>query len=181
MYENSVFMASVLLTEHGNFIRAVIRSHVENEDQVVDDIYQDFFLSLVYRPIPKSVKNIKGYLYRAITNDIVDAVRKVERYQDRIQKYSKQLTYSINNTNPENALIETEEINKMLKLIGGQLPRSEVQAITFRFKNNFSIKEVAKKMHVNSRTVSRYICVGLRKIRHFLAIKRGNYNDSSQS
>ena len=180
MYENSVLMVSELFTEHGNFIRAVIRSQVKNEDQT-DDIYQDFFLSLVYRPIPKGVNNIKSYLYRAITNDIVDAVRKIGRYQDRIEKYSKQLTNSINNTNPENAFIKKEQLDKMFALIKGRVTNSESQAIDLRYRKHHSLKEAAEKMGVNDRSVSRYICVGLRKIRHFITIKRGNCNDSSQS
>jgi len=170
MYENSVFMASELLTEHGNFIRAVIRSQVKNEDQA-DDIFQDFFLSLVYKPIPKGVRNIKSYLYRAITNDIVDAVRQVERYRVRIHKCSKQLTNSINNTSPENALIEKEQLDKMFALIKGRLPNSESQAIVLRYRKQHSLKEVADKMGVNDRSVSRYICVGLRKIRKLLTAK----------
>lgn len=170
MYENSVLMASELLTEHGNFIRAVIRSQVKNEDQV-DDIYQDFFLSLVYKPIPEGVKNIKSYLYRAITNDIVDAVRQVERYRVRIHEYSKQFTNSINNTSPENALIKKEQLDKMFALIKGRLPNSESQAIFLRYRKHHSLKEVAEKMGVNDRSVSRYICVGLRKIRQLLTAK----------
>jgi len=170
MYENSVLMASELLTEHGNFIRAVIRSQVKNEDQA-EDIFQDFFLSLVYKPIPKGVKNIKSYLYRAITNDIVDAVRQVERYRVRIHEYSKQFTNSINNTSPENALIKKEQLDKMFALIKGRLPNSESQAIFLRYRKHHSPKEVAEKMGVNDRSVSRYICVGLRKIRQLLTAK----------
>lgn len=170
MYENSVLMASELLTEHGNFIRAVIRSQVKNEDQA-EDIFQDFFLSLVYKPIPKGVKNIKSYLYRAITNDIVDAVRQVERYRVRIHEYSKQFTNSINNTSPENALIKKEQLDKMFALIKGRLPNSGYQAIFLRYRKHHSPKEVAEKMGVNDRSVSRYICVGLRKIRQLLTAK----------
>lgn len=170
MYENSVLMASELLTEHGNFIRAVIRSQVKNEDQA-EDIFQDFFLSLVYKPIPKGVKNIKSYLYRAITNDIVDAVRQVERYRVRIHEYSKQFTNSINNTSPENALIKKEQLDKMFALIKGRLPNSGYQAIFLRYRKHHSLKEVAEKMGVNDRSVSRYICVGLRKIRQLLTAK----------
>ena len=170
MYENNVLMVSELLTEHGNFIRAVIRSQVKNEDQV-DDIYQDFFLSLVYRPIPKGVKNIKSYLYRAITNDIVDVARRVEKYKTLMHKYVECLDYPINKNTPENALIEKEQLDKMFALIKGRLPNSESQAIFLRYRKHHSLKEVAEKMGVNDRSVSRYICIGLRKIRHFLAIK----------
>ena len=168
---SNVSCAAEIFSKYGDFIRAVIRYQVGNDAQA-DDLFQDFFLSLVSRPIPAGIQNIKSYLYRAITNDIVDAARRVQKYQTRIHKYAKCLDNSINKSSPENALIKKEEINKMFKLIEGRLPHSEAQAITSRFRNNFSIKEVAKKMHVNNRTVSRYISAGLSKVRQFFNSKK---------
>lgn len=168
---SNVDRAAEIFSKYGDFILAVIRYQVGNDVQA-DDLFQDFFLSLVSRPIPAGIQNIKSYLYRAITNDIVDAARRVEKYRTRMHKYAECLDYSINKNTPENALIKVEEINKMFKLIEGRLPRSEARAIRFRFWNNFSIKEVAKKMHVNNRTVSRYISVGLRKARQFFNSKK---------
>lgn len=178
-YANNVNLAARVFEEHWTFIRAVIRSQVNNEAQA-DDIFQDFFLSLVYTPMPKGVKNIRGYLYRAITNDIVDAVRRLEKYQTRIRRYGKQLNHSNYETGTENPLIEREQLDKMFALIKGRLPSSESQAITSRYGNHNSIKEIAEKMKVDVRSVSRYISVGLRKIRQFLTIKRGKYNDHFQ-
>jgi RNA polymerase sigma factor (sigma-70 family) len=68
---------------------------------------------------------------------------------------------------PENALIRTEEMSKMFELIEKRLPRSEAQAIVLRYRNHHTIKEVAEKMDVNSRSISRYISKGLSKIRQF--------------
>jgi len=170
---SNVDRAAEIFSKYGSFILAVIRYQVGNDVQA-DDLYQNFFLSLVSRPIPARIQNIKSYLYRAITNDIVDADRRVEVYQTRMHKYAECLDNSINKSSPENALIKKEEINKMFKLIEGRLPRSEARAIRFRFWNNCSIKEVAKQMHVNNRTVSRYISVGLSKVRQFFSVKKGN-------
>jgi len=168
---NGVALAFEVFTEYGSFIRAVVRSQVQNEAQA-DDIFQDFFLSLISKPVPKGVKNIKSYLYRAIINDVVDAVRRAEKYQSRIKKYSEQLNYSINKTDPRNALLdEEEELDNMFALIKGRLPSSESQAIALRYRSHHSIKEVAEKMGVNHRSVSRYISVGLQKVRQFLTLK----------
>ena len=168
---DSVGTAAEIITEYSDFIHMVISSQVKNKSRV-DDIFQNFFLSLVAKPVPQDVKNIKSYLYRAISNDIVDAARRVEKYQTRMHKYAECLNYSVNKSSPENALIEVEQTNKMFKLIEGRLPRSEAQAITLRYRNNYNIKEVAKKMKVNNRSVSRYISVGLSKIRQFLTVKK---------
>jgi RNA polymerase sigma factor (sigma-70 family) len=164
--------ATKIFEEHAVFIRAAIHSQIKNHTRA-DDLFQDFFLSLVSKPIPEGIRDIKSYLYRAITNDIVDGSRRTEKYRARVKKYAESVNYAINKSGPENALIETEEINKMFKIIEGLLPRSEAQAIILRYKNNCSIKEVARKMCVNNRTVSRYISTGLSKIRKFLTIREG--------
>ena len=166
----NVGQATVIFARYGDFIRAVIHSQVRNEAQA-DDMFQDFFLSLVYKPIPQNVKNIKGYLYRAITNDVIDATRRVERYSHHMHKYAEHFNHSINKRIPENAFIEKEETNKMFELIKGRLTNSQSQAIDLRYRNHHSIKEVAEKMDVKSTSVSRYISIGLRKIRQFLKLK----------
>lgn len=170
---SNVTRAAKVFEEYGDFIRAVIRYKVGNDAQA-DDLFQDFFLSLVSKPLPPGIQNIKSYLYRAISNDVVDAARRVEKYQTRMHKYAECLNYSINKSSPENALIQIEQTNKMFKLIEGWLPRSEAQAITFRYRDSCDIKDIAKKMHVNNRSVSRYISAGLRKVRQFWTVKRGN-------
>ncbi len=162
--------AAEIFSEYGDFIRAVIHYEVK-DDARSDDLFQDFFLSLVSKPIPAGVQNVKSYLYRAIINDVVDATRRVEKYKNRVNKYANRLNYSINKNTPENALIETEETDKMFKLIEGRLRNSEAQVISLRYRDSYNMKEVAEKMHVNTRTVSRYISTGLSKIRQFLTEK----------
>lgn len=168
-YKNNVNIAAKIFAEHADFIYAIICYKVRNEAQA-DDLYQDFFLSLVSNPVPTGVKDIRSYLYRAITNDIIDADRRVKRYQVRIRRYAEVLNYVTNNNTPENALV-AEENDKIFKLIGRCLPSSEAQAITLRFKDNRDIEEVAAKMNVNKRSVSRYISVGLKKMRQFLTTR----------
>ena len=162
--------AAKIFTEYGDFIHTVIRYQVKNETQA-DDLFQDFFLSLVTSPLPTGVRNIRGYLYRAITNDIIDATRRVERYRNHMHKYSKHLDRPINKRTPEDAFICVEETSKMFELIKGRLRNNEFQAITLRHKDHYNIKDVAKKMDVKRTSVSRYISEGLRKIRKFLVVR----------
>jgi len=169
-YAYNVDNAAKLFEEYGDFIRAVIRCQVKNETKA-DDLFQDFFLSLVANPLPADVRNIRSFLYRAITNDITNAVQRAENYQNKILKYAKRVNNSINNKTPVNVVIEAEETNRMFELIERRLRRSEAQAITFRYRNNHNIKEVAMKMNVSSGSVSKYIYLGLSKIRHLLKLK----------
>ncbi|MBN1392780.1 MAG: sigma-70 family RNA polymerase sigma factor [Sedimentisphaerales bacterium] len=161
-----------VFSKHGDFIRAVIRYKVKNE-VLAEDIFQDFFLSIVSRPIPSGVHNIKGYLYKAIINDIADATRRIEQYKARVNKYIKFSNFSVYKNEMENALIEEEETKKMFKLIEGRVRRSEARAISLRYRDGYKVKEVAKQMQVERRTVSRYITSGLGKIRKYLTVKQG--------
>ena len=162
--------AAEIFAEYGGFIRAIIHSQVKNETQA-DDMFQDFFLSLVCKPVPQNVKNIKGYLYRAITNDIIDSARRVERYMNHMHKYSKYLNSPINERTPEDAFINVEETNKMFELIKGRLRNNEFQAITLRYKSYHSVKIVAKIMGVKCKSVREYTSRGLSKIRQSLKLK----------
>lgn len=162
--------AARIISEYGNFIRTIICFKVKNED-LADDLFQDFYLSLVSKPVPAEVRNVRSYLYKAITNDILDATRRIEQYKTRINKYAEFSKYSINKTTPENALIKMEETDKMFEALEGWLQRRESQAISLRYKDSFDVKEAAKKMNVDNRTVSRYVSSGLSKIRHYLAVK----------
>jgi len=58
---------------------------------------------LIHKPIPKDIQNIKSYLYKAVTNDLVDTARRVEKNK-KIIKYIAVNKYSIEKPNPENAL-----------------------------------------------------------------------------
>jgi RNA polymerase sigma factor (sigma-70 family) len=164
--------AAEIFSKYGGFIRAVI-SYKVSDTGLVDDLFQDFYLSLVSRPIPSGIQNIKSYLYMAINNDVIDAARRVEKYRTRMRKYAECSDFSINKDTPENALINKEEINKMFKLIEGRLPHSEAQALKERYIHNLTIKEIAEKMCVKTQTVRRYICEGLSKCRQFLTAKQG--------
>lgn len=172
----NVQLASMVFADYERFIRAVIHSQVRDQAHA-DDLYQDLFLALVQKPIPESVKKIKAYLYRAIANDAVDVVRRTQTGRTLMRKYGKRPNNSINKCRPENALIEKEQMDRMFELIRARLPKSQTEAITLRYWHNHNTGEVAKRMGVDVRTVSRYISVGLRKIRHLLMVKQDDYYD----
>jgi len=165
---SNVKAAMRVFIEHGDFIRTVIGCKVKNKDRA-DDLFQDLFLSLVYKPLPMDIRSMKSYLYRVITNDIADAVYRVEKYQNRIRRYAEYRNRYTTQHRPESSLIEVEETNKMFKLIEDQLPPSEAQAVILRYRNHCGTKETAERMNVDSRSVSRYVSVGLSKIRHFFS------------
>jgi len=172
-YRNNVDMAARVFAEHGNLIRAVILAKVKDKAQA-DDIFQGFFLSLVCRPVPKYVRDVRSYLYRAIANDAFDHIRRMERYEALVGRCSQQYGYCINTPSAEDALITEEEIGKVLRVIERQLNGFESKAIALRYGSCLSIREVAERMNIKTRSVSRYICVGIKKIRRYLTVERSD-------
>lgn len=163
-YRENVELASQIFSEYGDFIHSIIHTKVQNVEKA-NDISQDFFLSLVRNPMPSNIKNKKSFLYRAIIHDIADARRRVDRYSTHIEKYRQKVKSSINKTPSKNAFKEKEQIIEMLELIKEQLPGSCSQAIILRYRDNQSIKDVAKQMGVQRASVSRYLSTGLKKLR----------------
>ena len=162
--------AARIFAEYGDFIRSVIRYRVADE-AFVDDLFQDFFLALISNPLPRDIRNIKGYLYKAITRDLIDAARRVERYRTRIYRYAERGGRCTTENTPESALIQQEEMGRMFELIEKHLRRSEAQAVLLRYRNRYTIEEIAAKLGVNSRSVSRYISKGLSNVRQFLRVR----------
>ena len=153
---NNVQRASVIFSEHSDFIRAVIRHRIHDESKA-EDLFQDFFLSLVSRPIPPDVRNLKSYIYKALINDISDRIRHIERYQTLTHKYAEHNGETINKGVVEDAFIEKEQMEKMIELIGKRTTKREIKAIAFRYCDNLGVQEVAERMGIDSRSVSRYI------------------------
>ena len=162
--------AAKVFAEHGSFIRAIIRFQASDESHE-EDLWQEFFLTLVRRPMPSDVRNVKSYLYRAITNDVVDMTRRQEKYQHHVKKHAEEIRISINKATPADAIIETEDSDSVFGYLTRQLRRRESQAVTMRYRRNYSIAQIAAEMGVDKRTVSRYLSSGLRRLRAILAIE----------
>jgi RNA polymerase sigma factor (sigma-70 family) len=171
--------ATAIFSEHCDFIRAVIRYKIKDES-MAEDLFHNFFLSLVSRPIPAEVQDIKGYIYKAIINDITDHIRHLGRYQAMTNRCADYKKLTVNNRLPEDALMEKEQTDRIIELIRKRVTKNEFKAIASRYCDGLSIKESADRMSINDRSVVRYISTGLSKVKNFLAIKQEAENDSAQ-
>lgn len=163
--------ASAIFEEYGDFLRAIIYLHIKDKS-MVDDIMQNFFLTLVAHPLPDDIEDMKSYLYQAIINDIIDSKRRIQDYQVTMQRLKKIVAKNqmqqgaINEKN----LIEREEIAKLFIKIKTKLPQPEADAILNYYAFRKNISAGANKMKVDVRTFSRYVCVGLKKFRQILKL-----------
>lgn len=159
-----VELATEIFENHGATIRAFIDHHV-NGSTDADDIYQTLFLSLVRRPIPPHVQNVVGYLYRAIQNDVIDTARRRKSYQDLISRYAEDPRHDTVQEDVQNMLIKAEDVQRIAQTVKKHLRHHEAQAIFRRYGCNHKDQDTVKKAHIKKRTLSRYVCTGLKKLR----------------
>ena len=100
--------AAAVFAEYGNFIRAVIRFQASNEF-IEEDLFQEFFLLLVAKPLPVNIYNIKSYLYRAVTNAVIESARRRARQERYLKKHVEEIRITVNTATPQSAIIKTEE------------------------------------------------------------------------
>lgn len=165
-FRNNVERAAEVFEEYADTIRAMIRFHVKNGEE--EDVFQTLFLSLVRKPVPRRIKNIRGYLYRAVINDVFDTARRAKTRQNRVYKYARRLKCDPpdqHEQTPTDVAIRQEQKRTVLRFVQDQLPPREGQAVIQRYCLGRTVAEGAKKMGISKRTFSRYACLGLKKIR----------------
>ena len=165
--------AAEIFEEYGDFIKTIIGYRVPNKADA-DDVFQDFFLLLLAKPVPPETSNIKAYLYRMIANHVTDGRRTTAAYARQMRTYAEWFGEPVAQRRPEAALTDAEELNKMFKLIKDQLTPVEAKATLLRLRHDYDIPEVARRMGVDKKTVTRYISIGLAKLRWFLRRNRGD-------
>ena len=163
-----VQLAADIFAEHGKAILAIIQSQIGSEYEA-DDIFQEFFLSLVHQPVPKHIKDVRKYLSRAVKNDIVDAIRRTQSYRTRLRKYAEHTKHRPTMNGPAEKVMRDEQTEKMFNVVRSELCAHEADAIVYRYKYGETTGDVAEMMGVNKRSLSRYVCVGLKKLREVLA------------
>ena len=174
--DNGLKQAEDIFAEYGKFILSVIQSKVK-DTEVVDDLFQDFFLSLVRKPLSADIKNIKAYLYRSISNDFIDHIRRT-KYRKLEIRYDELQHVFAEDSEAEKKLSNNEQAVKIFKLIDQKLPSSESKAIKLRYKGNQDITEIAKHMKITKRSVARYVSSGIRTIREYVISQEDHNHDS---
>ncbi|MHC4323512.1 MAG: RNA polymerase sigma factor [Planctomycetota bacterium] len=165
-----VGLAAGIFDRYGDEIRAIIQFNVKDKSRA-DDIFQEFFMSIVHKPIPAGIEDIRAYLFKAIKNDVIDVSRQTKCHKDHIQKYAECRKHFAVPQDPQNTAIQVENTKKMFQLIESRLPKREAEVIIQRYGQGLSTKDTAVKMDVNKKIVARYLTTALRKMREFVPEK----------
>ena len=131
----------------------------------------DIFLSLVRKPMPQDLINIKGYLYRRINNNIIDAIRNSERYKTHINNLLEKAPRNNSENNPEKIVMQVDETLYTFESLKKHISNCETQVITLRFRDNLDAREIGQSLGIKSRSASRILSVGLKKLRKALIIQ----------
>jgi RNA polymerase sigma factor (sigma-70 family) len=156
-----------VILQHEKFIQVIIHLYARNTFQE-EDLYQQLFLCLALRPVPPDVENVKGYLYRMIRHDVIDSIAREKADLRRMKKHAEKMGFPIHNPPPHDALILAEETDRVFQCAKERLCQREATAFTLRYRDDCSIDEIAQRMGVQKRTVSRYITASVAALRRFL-------------
>jgi RNA polymerase sigma factor (sigma-70 family) len=162
-----VRLASELFQKYGEEIRAIIHFNVKDKSKA-DDIFQEFFVSVIHKPIPSGIEDVKAYVYRAVTNDVIDLAREAKNHRDHLHKYAYCRKKWVKPEDPQRNAILAESTKRMFRLIESHLPKREAQVVLQRFGHGSSIKDTAERMRVDKRNISRYLSVALKKMRQIV-------------
>lgn len=160
----NIGVAKQVFEEHGDFIQKVIRFHMGNKPEA-DDLFQDLFLFLISKPLPEDVRNVHSFLYRVITARVIDRFRHETRMKAIMNRYAQKKGQMLEERQKGTAR-QDEKADKVFNIIQRNLPRNEAMAITLKYKHDFDINETAKHMGIKPRSVSRYLSVGMNKLRY---------------
>lgn len=158
---------SGIYMDKGQFIHKIIQFHLGDSPEV-EDVFQSFFLRLLEKPVPKKeVVNQCSYLYRMITNKIVDDVRRTRAYKKHVSRYPI-IPYHKPVRNPCEKLIQKEQVDSIINAMENCLPPHISRIFKLRYKENYSNDQITDEMSVKKKTATKYISDGLKKLREIL-------------
>ncbi len=150
------------------------------EQSAADDVFQDLFLSIVRTPVPADVDRVTSYLYRVVTNDVIDEARRSRNYSEFVRDYRERGNHRAAHEGPEQNVMAVEETSAMLRSLRKRLPFHEAEAFIQRYYHENEGRDAARIMDVDSKTYSQYLYRGTSRIRRLHRKKRGKQGDKNE-
>jgi RNA polymerase sigma factor (sigma-70 family) len=171
-----VELASEIIRRYDSSIRALIRSYVRN-DHDADDIYQNVFLSLIRVP-PTSFTFLTAYLRQIVRNHAADLARRAESRARFASDYVSGHREEPVSADPANILIEAEQMRVVKEFFESVLPSHQAKVLMERCGRGNNTQETAQRLGLKRRTVSRYYCMAVKRVRQ-IARDEGVQGDPS--
>ncbi|MCF2516538.1 RNA polymerase sigma factor [Dyadobacter sp. CY351] len=144
-------------------------SKLSQNSAIVEDAVQDVFIDIwrLRSNLTDHVTSVKFYLYRALR-------RRIHLAKDKFP-VTEEITLlndtetPANGGNSETLLIDIESASlraKQVQNLMSRLPERQVEALTLRYFDDFSIEEIAGIMGVSEKSVRNFIYKALTSLRH---------------
>lgn len=159
--------AEEIFDRYGNEIRAVIEYNVTDKAGA-EDVFHDFFVSVVKKPVPPGIENVRAYVYKALANDIVDRSRRARTRKEGVKQYARHRRGGSVAKEPQDIAIEAEQMDLMLRLIENHLPPREARAIVERYGVGPAVCNGPTQPSADSRSVSRYLTEAIKTLRNLV-------------
>jgi len=135
-------------------------SKLSGNSAIVEDAVQEVFIDIwrLRANLTENVTSVKFYLYRALRRRIHVATDKfpVTEELTMLPDQAMPSTYS----NSETMLIQAESstmIARKIREMLSQLPERQIEVITLRYFEDFSVEEIADIMGINEKSVRNLI------------------------
>lgn len=127
--------------------------------EVCEELVQDLFVHLWTKRSSLRIITLKPYLYRAIRNRALTAIRSGKAQPDPLVLEALAQRYC-----PEAAVIE-KDINRLLDESLEQLPEKCREIFRLSRKEQLSNKEIALRLNLSRKTVENQINIAIRRLR----------------
>ena len=162
--------ANAFVRQHGDKIWSIIE-FVSHGEEWGGDLYQDFYLSLIKKPLPDSIRNMEKYLFRTLVNRAKGVKRREKRRREKIQYiYEQTDADEFVSADTAESVAKNEEVARILQLAKPLLGQREYEVIHLRFYEGRSNQDIGRLLNVKANSIARYLSSGIGKLRKLSAL-----------
>jgi RNA polymerase sigma factor (sigma-70 family) len=144
---------------------------ITSDHSLIEDSIQDLFFELWQsRQRIADTTSVKFYLFKALRYKIIRNLKSnpLVNFQD-IELHRNDLSYPSHESRLIGFEVQSLQMEN-LKMLIGQLPKRQREAINLRYYHGFSNEEIAQIMGVNYQSVCNFIFSALRKLKDNLKV-----------
>ena len=130
--EQRVAQATDFFLRYEKCIRSIITFVAPDPDDA-EDLYQDFYVSIVKKPLPEGIEDVEGYLYRTLLNRSRGKTRQAVRYRESLKRYAGGQEEQSEQRDVAEEVSRVDEAVTVLKTAKRLLGRREYEALRLRY------------------------------------------------
>ena len=167
-YSENAQIVGDIFQEYYKYLQTI--AHFESPENA-EDILQGFFLSLILKPPPAEIKDMRSYLYRSLINDIKDSNRREKAHRQKIRNYRD---YLIQKSNfgvvdaPDFGLTKKEQANWIFRLANKILAPHLRITFNLRYKLGYKIGRISRMTGVKKNVIRVYLTSARKMVRRWI-------------